>query len=159
MLRPTVSRAFAAPVGQRLSRVDPGAPRTRQEAVSRLFTTLHEALAERSRLLERRQPGHRQPAASVWLRLSRERTLLEGLEFVVETPTTSLRFVDTLGGSIDVHRVENSGLEPVEILSVQRSRDGYAPIRKPVGVRAAFAFTTIPALVERYSGSSLRTDC
>ena len=158
MLRPTVSRAFAAPAGQRLSKVDPGAPRTRQEAVSRLFSTLHEALAERSRQLEC-QPGHRQPAASVWLRLSRERTLLEGLEFVVETPTTSLRFVDTLGGSIDVRRVEDSGLEPVEILSVQRSRDGYAPIRKPVGVRAAFAFTTIPALVERYAGLSLRTDC
>jgi hypothetical protein len=158
MLRRTVSTAFAAPPGHRLASVDPGAPRTRQQAVSRLFSSLHDALAERVRRLER-STDYGKTAAAVWLRLSRERTLLDGLEFVLETPASSFRFLNTLGGSIEVHRVEESRLELVEILSVQRSGDGFAPIRKDGLGRSAFAFTTVRALVERYAGAPDRTDC
>ncbi len=157
MLRRTVSTAFAAAPGPRLASVDPGAPLTRQQAVSRLFSALHEALAERARRLERESEYGK--TAAMWLRLSRERALLDGLEFVLETPASSFRFLNTLGGSIEVQRVEESRLELVEILSVQRSHTDFAPIRKDAGERSAFAFTTVRALVERYARPADRTDC
>ena len=180
MLRRTVSKAFSAGPGQRLASVDPGAPQTRLQSVARLFAALHEEFAVHARKLEREAalgpgslgpgslgPGSLGPGslgrkagegASVWLRLSKERTLLDGLEFVLETPQASFRFLNTLGGSIEVHRVNDGRLEPIEVLSVQRSGGEFAPIRKDLGVRGGFVFVTVPLLVERYAGRAGDSD-
>ena len=171
LLRQTVSRAFAPSPGPPVAAVDPGAPRSRLQAISRLFANLYAAFVERVEEIERRRPfrgaGGATPGERAPVRLSRERTLLDGIEFVVETTAASYRFLNTLSGAIEVYRVEGSELVPVEVIAVQRSsgqRSGeeFVPIRKrldgPSSGRASFSFTGISRLVDEYAAED-RTSC
>ena len=159
MLRRTVSTAFVAPPGETLARVDPGAPRSRGQAVSRLFSALHSAFGERIASESRVSPALTGPPVAdeiILPRLGRQRTLPEGFEFVLETRRESYRFLDTLAGSVEVSRVVEARLELLEVLSVQRSRDGYRPICKSSAAsRAGFEYTTVPALVGRYTSQAV----
>jgi hypothetical protein len=143
VLRRTVARAFAARAGERLAAVDPGAPRTRREAVRRLFRALRDALAGRGAVVDP-----------------------EGREFVLDAPPCSYRFAVTPSDAIEVQRAAGGRVEAVEVLSVQRRPDGFTPIRKASGARTAFRFTTLAEIVDSYAprrrgrgarGSALQT--
>lgn len=175
MLRPTIARAFAPRDAQKTADADPAPPRDRLQAVGRLFAELYEDLADRvaSSLAEMpyasgpgdadrdstRSGGEPTEAIEdtdagpqvIPLRLSKKRSLLDGVEFVLETPQYSLRFLNTLSGTISVCSVEEGRLVPREILSVQATAEGYQPIRKLVrGRRSGFQYTSVRALGDAY---------
>ncbi len=176
MLRSTVSKAFGSPPGGAFAAHDPAAPRDRIEAVARLFRALHEAFAARIAALDGTRA--RAPTAGwpSWYpaRLSDERSLLCGVEFVLETDRGSWRFLNTLGGVVSVDQVDRGAasgapddpatpglpIAPVETIGVVRGDAEWLPVRKPaprdrrsgrVG-RAPFEFTSVEALTLEYVG-------
>ena len=155
ILRRTVARAFSPPVGENHSAVEPGAPRGHSQAVGRFFRSLLRGFRDRLALLEdgRQEPG-REP----------DGRLLEGLEFLVDTPQGVFLFYNSLHGAVSVRRlgVEDDGAV-VELLGVQRLGQGYVPIRKKSNGETtqgadycpgAFSYTSVNELVEEYLGVS-----
>ena len=162
MLRPTVARAFAPREDRLTLDRDPAGPQGRLEAVNRLFLDLHREFVQRvtSRVasmqaqpwrgegnhLERRRNFDYGP-----LRVSKEHSLAEGVEFVVETPQGSFRFLNTLASIVWIHQIVGDRLVPREILSVQLTGEGHQPIRKfPEARKSGFRFTSVRALVDVY---------
>jgi hypothetical protein len=100
-----------------------------------------------------RQPG-REPGGR----------LLEGLEFLVDTPRGVFLFHNSLHGAVSVRRFgEGEDGAVVELLGVQHLEGGYVPIRKTAGEETtqgagccpdAFSYTSVNELVEEYLGVS-----
>ena len=155
ILRRTVASAFSPPAGENNSAVEPGAPRGHSQAITRFFRNLLQGFRDRSALLEdgRQEPG-REPGGR----------LLEGLEFLVDTPRGVFLFHNSFHGAVSVQRLEEreDGAE-VELLGVQRLEAGYVPIRKTTVAGetmqgtdyypAAFSYTSVNELVEEYLGT------
>ena len=153
ILRRTVARAFSPPMGENHSAVEPGAPRGHSQAVGRFFRSLLRCFRDRLALLEdgRQEPG-REPGGR----------LLEGLEFLVDTPRGVFLFHNSLHGAVSVRRLgEGEDGAVVELLGVQRLEGGYVPIRKTAGEETtqgadsspdAFSYTSVNDLVEEYLG-------
>ena len=165
MLRVTATRAIAAGEARAVLDRDPAGPEARVEAVNRLFSTLYEALASALEAERRASAAIPEPIAGVgstagaapWqravapVRLSRERALLEGIEFVLETPRFTYRFLNDLAGLASVAEMRDGAIEPREILGAQRTSDGYRLTRKVLsGSRSGFEFTSTRTLAALY---------
>lgn len=154
MLRKTVARAFGADseeaVGRRGSsraaaRKDPG---PFPSAVEKLLRDLQ-------RELERRSGGEGTGQAP--FTVSKPRSLPDGVGIVIDGKGASIRLVDTLSGCLRVI-LEAPSAAAEEVLSVELRGGAYQPVRKlaapPPGLartRAAFEFTTVYDLAERYA--------
>lgn len=152
VLRPTVSRAFSAPAGKNHSVVEPGIPRGHAQAIGRFFRNLLQAFRRRDVLSGPPRAGGVQDSTS---------RLLDGLEFVVETPRGVFRFQNSLHGVVSIREILDCGAEAeVELLGVQCRDESYVPIRKAAktgsreegkgGGPGNFSFTSVHALVEEY---------
>lgn len=147
MLRRTAARAFAPSSGREVADVEPGAPRDRLDAVRRLFLDLRRELSR-----------HAAAAGVAGLdrspRRGAERSLLGGVEFLLESPWCALRFVDDLRGMVQVSSRRSGRWELEDVISVQAGPDGYRPIRKRVrGRRTGFRFTTVRELAGEFHRS------
>ena len=149
-LRPTVSKAFSAPAGRNHSVLEPGSPRGHAQALGRFFRNLQQAFRRRGAL-----PGHARVGE---VRDSTSR-LLEGLEFVIETPRGVFRFQNSLYGAVTARELLDTGSEEeVELLGVQCRDGSYVPIRKAAseaGTAGNFSFTSIHALVDEYMDGAM----
>lgn len=152
ILRRTVCRAFAAPAGKNNSVMEPGIPRDHAQAIGRFFRNLLQAFRRRCVLQGHSRDGRGADSAI---------RLLEGLEFVIETPRGVFRFQNSLHGAISIRELlDAGGGVEVELLGVQRRDECYVPIRKAAktdstmavqgGSPGNFSFTSVHALVEEY---------
>ena len=149
-LRPTVSKAFSVPTGRNHSVVEPGVPRGHARALGRFFRNLEKAFRRRGALPGAVRVGEVQDSTN---------RLLEGLEFLIETPGGVFRFQNSLHGAVTVRELLDSGSEEeVELLGVQCRDGSYVPIRKAVGEGGRtgnFSFTSIHALVDEYMDGAM----
>ena len=142
---------------------DPAGPQGRGEAVGRLFQELHRVFVERVGSIVQTltaRPWGRVAAGGAQggggfefgpLRVSKERALLEGVAFFVETRDGVFRFLNTFSGVIWVHAQVGETLECREVITVQLTPEGYQPIRKaPSSGRSGFRFTSVRELVDGY---------
>jgi len=149
-LRPTVSKAFSVPAGRNHSVLEPGIPRGHAQALGRFFRNLQLAFRRRGALPGSVRVGEVQDATS---------RLLEGLEFVIETPRGVFRLQNSLHGSVSIRELLDTGSEEeVELLGVQCRDGSYVPIRKAAseaGTAGNFSFTSIHALVDEYMDGAM----
>jgi hypothetical protein len=179
MLRPTVSKAFRAPEGERREkREELALTGGRWQAVQTLFADLHGEIRQRveesaaalggaagidgpgvstaaapravaGRSASPRERDRAPPPA--FPRLGKKRSLAEGMEFVLETPEASWRFLNTLSGVLWVYVLAEGSWVLSDLISVQRKGDAYCPIWKPVASgRAAYRFTSVRSLADAY---------
>ncbi len=138
MLRPTAAKAFGPGRGHDACGRDPAAPRDRLQAIERFFAVLHGFLDDG---VSGGVPGRVLSRHGSW-RLSRPHPVRDGVEFVLETPSRSIRFLNNLTGMIHVGELTEDGVVPREIFSAQHTPDGFQPIRKVLGPsRSGFQFT------------------
>ena len=149
-LRPTVSKAFSVPAGRNHSVLEPGIPRGHAQALGRFFRNLQLAFRRRGALPGSVRVGEVQDATS---------RLLEGLEFVIETPRGVFRLQNSLHGVVSIRELLDTGSEEeVELLGVQCRDGSYVPIRKTASEACAagnFSFTSIHVLVDEYMDGAM----
>lgn len=149
-LRPTVSKAFSVPAGRNHSVLEPGIPRGHAQALGRFFRNLQLAFRRRGALPGSVRVGEVQDATS---------RLLEGLEFVIETPRGVFRLQNSLHGAVSIRELLDTGSEEeVELLGVQCRDGSYVPIRKTASEACAagnFSFTSIHVLVDEYMDGAM----
>ena len=149
-LRPTVSKAFSVPAGRNHSVLEPGIPRGHAQALGRFFRNLQLAFRRRGALPGSVRVGEVQDATS---------RLLEGLEFVIETPRGVFRLQNSLHGAVSIRELLDTGSEEeVELLGVQCRDGSYVPIRKTAseaGMAGNFSFTSIHVLVDEYMDGAM----
>lgn len=149
-LRPTVSKAFSVPAGRNHSVLEPGIPRGHAQALGRFFRNLQLAFRRRGALPGSVRVGEVQDATS---------RLLEGLEFVIETPRGVFRLQNSLHGAVSITELLDTGSEEeVELLGVQCRDGSYVPIRKTASEACAagnFSFTSIHVLVDEYMDGAM----
>jgi hypothetical protein len=156
MLRRTVQRAFGTGADDGSTQESAPVEVRRRMAMEAFFTSLHEAMEHR--VTQRKAVD---PLSTTGLELTRPRPLSEGLEFRLEVPGASLRFVNGLEGFIHVESLEEGRPRRAEILSVQWQRGAYRPIHKTVSlgaggsVRSPFRFTSVPELAQAYLREAL----
>ncbi|MEC8895027.1 MAG: hypothetical protein VX675_01775 [Planctomycetota bacterium] len=150
VLRPTVSKAFSLPAGRNHSVLEPGTPRGHAQALGRFFRNLQLAFRRRGALPGSVRVGEVQDATS---------RLLEGLEFVIETPRGVFRLQNSLHGAVSIRELLDTGSEEeVELLGVQCRDGSYVPIRKTAseaGMAGNFSFTSIHVLVDEYMDGAM----
>ena len=149
-LRPTVSKAFSVPAGRNHSVLEPGIPRGHAQALGRFFRNLQLAFRRRGALPGSVRVGEVQDATS---------RLLEGLEFVIETPRGVFRLQNSLHGVVSIRELLDTGSEEeVELLGVQCRDGSYVPIRKTASEACTagnFSFTSIHVLVDEYMDGAM----
>ena len=149
-LRPTIAKAFSVPAGRNHSVLEPGVPRGHTQALGRFFRNLELAFRTRGAVAD--------PAAADEVQAPGSR-LLDGLEFVIETPRGSFRFHNSLHGAVAATELLGSGSEEaVELLGVACRDGSYVPIRKAAGGEGRtgnFSFTSIHALVDEYMDGAM----
>ena len=164
MLRPTVSKAFGAPDVERPEeRKGIALAGGRWQAVQGLFSDLYEEIRQRVEDATREiggagrdddgknLPDRDRDRPTAPLRISKKRSLAEGMEFVLETPAESRRFFNTLSGVLWVYVLVERNWVLRDLISVQRKDEVYCPIWKPVTPgRAAYRFTSVRSLADAY---------
>ncbi len=152
MIRRTVARAFGMS-GEDRPRPEkaagPAKPTSRIGLLNALFTELQEAF-ERSL---REAPGAAGGAASAAVQVSKARPRPEGLEFLVEGPGGSFRFLNAMDGIAWIFRNEGGRFVEERLLSIQFEADRPRAIEKPVGLsRSPFRLTSVPGIVREFVG-------
>ena len=149
-LRPTIAKAFSVPAGRNHSVIEPGVPRGHAQALGRFFRSLELAFRTRGAVMDPADAGKVQDSGS---------RLLDGLEFMIETPRGGFRFHNSLHGAVAaIELLENGSEEAVELLGVECRAGSYVPIRKAAGEGGRtgnFSFTSIHALVDEYMDGAM----
>lgn len=166
MIRRTVAKAFG-PGNVQSQNVEAAAapeapPLSRNAFVNSLFSDLQAAFERGARELAggtapgdgkvpAQPPSARAAAPKVEVKVSRIRPRPEGLEFIVEGPAGSYRFLNSLAGALRVDRNEGGLFHEDRLLTIHLDSGVPRAIERQAGVpRAPFRFTSVPQVAREF---------
>jgi len=160
VIRRSVARAFGPTAGklpQAEGQIAAPRPSSRITAVHQVFIELHAALDRAlAPLPVGALPGGSAPPPTprkAATRLSRPLPRPEGIEFVLDLPGESYRFLDTLDGIVWIYRGERGEFVEHSLLTVVFEGASMRLIERPAGAaRAQFEFTSVTQLAKKYVG-------